>query len=672
MQLAPIDWAVIIGYGVFAFAVGLLLARRAGQDVDQYFLSGRSLPWWMAGTSMVATTFASDTPLVISGWVRTDGIWRNWQWWCFGICGMLTVFLFARYWRRGEVMTTAELAELRYGGRDAGVLRLVQGIFQAGFTNTITLCWVILAAAKIMDVLFEVNRLVAVAIACSLALAYAVLSGFWGVVVTDLVQFAMAMGGAVILAVYAWGAVGGTPGVLEAAASGTSAIGPETLSLLPAAGPGGLLDASFWSGGVLALVILLGVQWWAYDLVDGGGLGVQRIAASRSERDGVLASLWYNVAHLALRPWPWILVAVASLILLPPIEIAAPTSGVVQAASETSLTLVDGAGVASEVAIPPASEHGWVAEPTVSVGSPVTSGQIIAAADPEKAYVVMMRRFLPAGLLGLVIASLLAAFMSTVDTHVNLASSFFVNDVYRRFVRTGASPEHYVRVARIASAGVLAIGGLFALSANSIGDLFTFFLSFLAGVGPVYVLRWLWWRVRAGTEIAAMIASSCASTFITFRGSVGPWLHGVTGWTWPLDAAAWSLPLGPWSDGNGGATPEGRVLAVVAVSLPVALATLVLLPKPRPAELVEFYRRVRPIGAWGPVRELCPEVLPPKELGSIALGTLAGLALVFGLLFAMGGLFLGRPTLAWIAGTAAALGAVGVHASLKKLVPAGR
>ena len=668
MRLAPIDWAVIAAYGAFAFAVGLVLAKRASQSIDQYFLSGRSLPWWMAGTSMVATTFASDTPLVISGWVRTDGIWRNWQWWCFGICGMLTVFLFARYWRRGEVMTTAELAELRYGGRDAGVLRFVQGVFQAGFTNTITLCWVILAAAKIMDVLFEVDRFVAVSIACSLALAYAVMSGFWGVVVTDLVQFVMAMTGAIILAFYAWGAVGGTEGVLEAVASGSSAIDANTLSLLPSTGPGSPLDSSFWSSGLLALVVLLGVQWWAYDLVDGGGLGVQRIAASRSERDGVLASLWYNVAHLALRPWPWILVAVASLIILPPIELGSPITGTVVATSPQVVTLANPDGITSQVVIPPATKDGWVAEPKVSTGARVEAGDIVAAADPEKAYVVMMQRFLPAGLLGLVIASLLAAFMSTVDTHVNLASSFFVNDVYRRFLRRNAKPEHYVKVARFASAGVLVIGGLFATSAESIGDLFTFFLSFLAGVGPIYVLRWFWWRVRAATEIAAMLASSCASTFITFREPLGEWLHGISGWQWPSDLAAWALPLGPWADG-GHVTPEGRVLAVVMVSLPVALSTLVFLPRPQPEQLVNFYTKVRPLGAWGPVRRLCPDTPIPSELGTVVVGTSCGLALVFGLLFALGGYFLGRPTLAWTAGATALAGAVGVRYCLRKLVP---
>ena len=235
-------------------------------------------------------------------------------------------------------------------------------------------------------------------------------------------------------------------------------------------------------------------------------------------------------------------------------------------------------------------------------------------------------------------------------------------------MKPGADPAHYVAAARWASAGVLAVGGIFAALADSIADLFTFFLSFLGGVGPIYLLRWLWWRVRAGTEIAAMVASSVTSTWITFREPIGQWMQSNLGLEWVLRAAQTPLPLGPWSDGAGGATPEGRVLAVVAVSLPTALATLILLPKPKPAELVEFYRRVRPIGAWGPVRQLCPEVEAPRELGPVILGTLSGLALVFGLLFAIGGLLLGRPALAWSTGAAALAGLFGVRLSLRRLL----
>lgn len=651
MHLAPIDWAVIVGYALFALGVGIVFARRAGKDVDEYFLSGRTLPWWIAGTSMVATTFASDTPLVISGWVRTEGIWQNWLWWCTAAGGMLTVFLFARYWRRGEVMTTAELSELRYGGAEAKVLRGFLGVYQSLISNTIILCWVILAAIKILGVLFEVDVHVAMGLACALALAYSLLAGFWGVVVTDLVQFTMAMTGAVALAILAWNGVGGADAVVGLVGDASTGIDPDLLRFFPRAGEGGIFDASFWTVSFTTVCVLLGVQWWAYEYVDGGMLAIQRISACRSERDGVLAYLWYAVAHFALRPWPWILVGLASLVALPRLELPAPTAGTVTAvgAGEIEITPADGAPVRVRLADHALDdEPAWFpSQPTVDVGSAaaptvVAAGETIAATDPERAYVVMMKRYLPAGLLGLVIASLLAAFMSTVDTHVNLASSFFVNDLYRRFLRPDASAGHYVLVARIASAAVLAVAGLLATVADSISDLFTFFMAFLSGVGPVYVLRWLWWRVRASTEIVAVLVSSVASTTLTF-GS----------WEWSLGSLA--------EDGD--LTGAGRLVLVVLASGSLSILSLVLAPRPDPTRLVGFYRKVRPIGFWGPVRALCPDVERPREARPIFLGALGGLGLVYGILFATGLWLLRRQgeAVAWI-GVAAVGGAVATWA----------
>jgi Na+/proline symporter len=646
MRLHAVDWAVVLAYVGFAVWVGIRFARRAGKSVDEYFLSGRSLPWWIAGTSMVATSFASDTPLVISGWVREGGIWKNWVWWCFAVSGSLQVFLFARWWRRGGVMTKAELAELRYGGAGARNLRWLLGVLHAGVTNTLILCWVMLAAAKILGVLFGVEKLVALAAASAIALSYSLLAGFWGVVLTDLLQFAMAMVGALVLAVLSWSAVGGADGVLAAAADGR--LSPSVLSFLPPAGAGGIASGSFWTAPVAAFAVYLGVFWWAAENVDGSGAAVQRISASRDERAGMLATLWFNVAHYALRPWPWIVVALASLIVLPSLELTAPTAGEVIAVSPDAIELEmgDGAGLMVVDLAAAETSRGWRPLPLVQVGDELAAGAPVARTDPERAYVAMMVRYLPVGLLGLVAASLLAAFMSTVDTHVNLASSFFVNDVYRRFVRRAAEPRHYVLVARVASVAVLLLAGLLASEADSIGGLFLFFLAFLGGVGPVYVLRWLWWRVRPSTEIAAMLASALATA-------------GLSAWRpdWPPS------PLTP----DGALAPEGRLVLVVLVSLAAALAALVLAPRPDPSTLVRFYRAVRPIGAWGPVRALCPDLPHERQLAPELVGALGGLAATWGAMLGVGFLLLERHAAAASAAAIAAVGAVLVARALRAL-----
>ncbi|MDH3590728.1 MAG: sodium:proline symporter, partial [Planctomycetota bacterium] len=319
--MALIDWAAVIAYVVFAIGVGLWYARRAGKDVDEFFLSGRTLPWWITGTSMIATSFASDTPLVVSGWVRDYGIWKNWLWWCYAVSGMFMVFLFARYWRAGRIMTKAELVELRYPDGGAAGLRGALGFLHALVINPWILCWVLLAASKIMGGLFDVDKLFGLSVACGLAMTYSLLAGFWGVVVTDLLQFVMAMVGAIALAVIAWQAVGGGDAVHAAVDAGT--IDPDVVAMVPDVGADGI------SAAFAAFLVYMGVAWWAVKNSDGGAIAVQRIAASKDERHGMLASLWFHVGHYALRPWAWIAVGVASLLVLPSLELTAPADGVV-------------------------------------------------------------------------------------------------------------------------------------------------------------------------------------------------------------------------------------------------------------------------------------------------------------------------------------------------------
>ncbi len=655
MQLAPLDWLIVGSYLVASMWIGLVASRRAGESVDEFFLSGRRLPWWIAGTSMIATSFAADTPLVVTGWVRDFGIWQNWQWWCFATSGFLGTFLFARYWRRGAVMTTAELAELRYGGKGAAVLRGVVGFYHAFVKNELVLAWVLLAGMKIMDVLVGGHPLVAIVVLCLIALAYSTSAGLLGVVLTDLPQFVLTMVGAIVLAVIVWSELGGIAGVLAGAGD---AISPETVALLPPPGPGGPFDASFWTAPVAALAIFLCVQWWANENVDGGPIAVQRIAAAKDERHGMLAFLWFNVAHYALRPWPWIAVALASLAVLPPIVVRAPVAGEVGAASATAIEIRSPGGgeVVTTVRLDEHADPYWRPRPirTLAEGEAIAAGAVLARTDSERAYPAMMAKYLPVGLLGLVVASLLAAFMSTVDTHVNLASSFFVNDIYRRFVRRDAGPGHYVLVARLAGVGVLALGAFVAWQADSIAKLFTLFLSLLSGIGPVYVLRWLWWRVKASTELTAM-AASWATTLVL-----------------SLDHPRLSIPFAATALSPGGELSDaGRIAIVVLVSLAAALVSLAVTARPDPRSLVAFYRRVRPLGAWGPVRELAPDVVAPRDGWLVLVAILGGIAATYGAMFALGLFLLARGTDAWVALVVAAAGTSAVVACVPRLTRAG-
>jgi Na+/proline symporter len=617
MRLTGIDWAVISVFIAYSMWIGLRYTKKASQSVEQYFLSGRSLGWWLAGTSMVATSFSADTPLVVTGWVRDGGVWKNWVWWCFAVGGVLHVFFFARWWRRGEVMTKAELVELRYGGAGARFLRGTLGAIHAFVTNTITLCWVLLASAKILDVLFGLPKGTALVTASVLTLLYTAAAGFWGVVLTDQFQFVVAMIGMVLLGVISWNAVDGIAGLT--AAQGTGKIAADVLHFLPSPGAGGLLESSFWTPPITAIAVYLGIAWWAHESVDGTATAVQRISAARDERQGMLAMLWFNVAHYALRPWGWIATALASLVFLPTIEVRASATGTVRAITADAVVLVP-EGASDDLSLslrPPESTDDWrpAALKSLSEGTRVERGQLVARTDSESAYVTMMQRYLPVGLFGLMVASLLAAFMSTVTTHINLAASYYVNDVYRRFLAPGADDRRCILVSRLASVVVLAIGGTLAYFAQSISDLFLFLLAFLSGVGPVYVLRWLWWRVRASTEITAMLASCATSSALTI------WNEG-----WPAG------PLAP----EGVLSNEGRLILTVLVSTACALVSLAVTRPPDPAALVPFFRRVRPMGAWGPVRALAGGAAPRGELVQALIGSAGALAAILGATLAFG------------------------------------
>ncbi|MBI5647932.1 MAG: Na+:solute symporter [Ignavibacteriae bacterium] len=443
------DWILVGIYFAGTAVVGFYFSKRAGRNTQEFFLGGRRMTWWLAGLSMVATTFAADTPLAVTELVSTHGVSGNWLWWNMLIGGMLTVFFFARLWHRSGVLTDLELIELRYSGAPAAVLRAFRSVYLGLFMNTVIMGWVNLAMAAVLEGFFGLPRSEAflyTGLALVLTAVYSSMSGLWGVAVTDAVQFLIAMTGCIVLAVLVVNApqIGGLAGLRQA-------LPPETLSILPRIG-----SASDGAVGVLSLsagafLAYVGVQWWAswYPGAEpgGGGYVAQRMMSTRSEKDSVFAVLFFQIAHYALRPWPWILVGLATIILYPQLP----------------------------------------------------------AAEKKLGYIYAMRDFLPSGFRGLMIAAFFAAYMSTIATHLNWGTSYIVNDFWRRFVQKGREEKSYVRISRIATIGIMVLSMAVTSIMTSISDAWIFIIECGAGLGLVLILRWYWWRVNAWSEIAATL-----------------------------------------------------------------------------------------------------------------------------------------------------------------------
>jgi Na+/proline symporter len=455
--MTGLDWSIILAYFAVAAGIGLALSKRGGRSVSDYFVGGRALPWWLAGTSMVATTFAADTPLAVTELVVQYGVAGNWLWWNMVMSGILTVFFYARLWRRAGVLTDVEFTELRYGGKPAAILRGFRAAYLALPINLIVMGWVNLAMVEIAAVALDIPRLSALLVCFFLAAGYSIVAGLWGVVVTDFFQFGLAFGGAVILAVFAVGAVGGIEG-LEQGLAGVYGSSEAALSLLPSR------DAAWMPG--ITFGVYLGMNWWAswYPGAEpgGGGYVAQRIFSARTERDGVLATLWFNVAHYAVRPWPWILVALASTILYTDID------------------------------------------------------------NPRQGYVLAIVDLLPPGLTGLLLAGFAAAYMSTISTQLNWGASYLVNDLYARFYRPEAGERELVRVSRVATGALMLLSLGVTYFMGSIEGAWRFLLAIGAGTGLVLILRWYWWRINAWSEISAMLASLVVSLFLWFAAGLDP------------------------------------------------------------------------------------------------------------------------------------------------------
>jgi len=461
MTLTTLDWTIVGAYFAVSLAVGIWASKQAGEDTKSFFLAGRNMPWWLLGVSMVATTFSTDTPNLVTDLVRQNGVSGNWVWWAFLLTGMLTVFVYAKLWHRSGVLTDIEFYELRYSGKAAAFLRGFRALYLGLVFNVLVMGAVSLAAVKFGEIVLGWPGWLTLTIACSITLAYSTLGGLKAVIITDFVQFSLAMIGSIWAMIYILGLeqIGGLSNLI----AHTNVV--DKLALIP-----NLSDPDIW---VPILLVPLAVQWWAsyYPGAEpgGGGYIAQRMFSAKDEKNAVSATLFFNVAHYALRPWPWILIALSSLIVFPEL---------------------------SDI------QNAFPNLPPDKLGHDV-------------AYPAMLT-LLPTGLLGLVAASLIAAFMSTMSTQLNLGASYLVNDFYHRFIKPDASEKHLVNVGRGFTVISIILGGGLGLFLTSAGQAFTLLLMIGAGTGMIYILRWFWWRINAYTEIVAMVSSLCIAFYFNF------------------------------------------------------------------------------------------------------------------------------------------------------------
>ncbi|MCC6857868.1 MAG: Na+:solute symporter [Bryobacterales bacterium] len=473
MRLHPLDWIIVVVSIAICFIPALFFARRSGKSTSEFFASGRSVPWWLAGLSMVATTFASDTPNLVTNFVRTQGVAGNWQWWAFVLTGVATVFFYARLWRRSGVLTDLEFYELRYSGTAASVVRGFRSLYLGLFFNCIIIATVNLAACKIAGILFGLSRWQTLLAVGLLNVVFAAHSGLWGVLVIDMIQFFIKMSAVIAAAYFAvrLPEVGGLSGLVDKVSKLEGPGGLNYLSMLPD-------FTNTWELAVAVFIMPIAVQWWAvwYPGAEpgGGSYIAQRMLASKSEKDSLGGTLFFNIAHYVLRPWPWILVGLASLIVYPNLS-------------------------------------------DIQKAFPHLDPQLIGH---DIAYPAMLK-FLPVGWLGLMVAGLLAANSSTVLTHLNWGASYLVHDFYRRFVKREASEKHYVLMGRLATIALFVLSSVMVFFMETAQDSFNIILQIGAGTGLLYLLRWFWWRVNAWCEVAAMASSFAISLLFLVLAKTG-------------------------------------------------------------------------------------------------------------------------------------------------------
>ena len=575
--MTPIDWLIVLVYFALTIGLGILLSRKASQSLEDFFVSGRSLPWWLAGTSMAATTFSIDTPLYICGVVASRGIAGNWEWWSFGISHVILIYIFSKMWRRSEIVTDAELTEIRYGGRNAAILRGTKAFLFAVPINCIGIGYAMLAMVKVVDALelwqsLGVNpgenlKIWSVVGVSALVLVYSGFSGLWGVVTTDFFQFFLALLGAIAVAIIAVNSVGG---IHELIPQVQQVSDIDVLSFFPlqfSNGSFGWSDAA----GITATTFsaYLFVQWWSFRRSDGGGEFIQRLIAAKDEAEAEKSSWFFNILHYGIRTWPWIIVALVAIVVYPDL------------------------------------------------------------ADKELGYPKLMLDYLPPIILGLVVTSLIAAFMSTVSTSINWGASYLTNDIYLRFLKPNASQAELVKIGRIASVLVTVFGAIAALNSTDITTVFRLVIAIGTGPGLVLILRWFWWRINAAAELAAMIGGF----IIGLITSINPEFNELF------------------------ADFGYRLLFISATTALLWIVVMYLTPPESDATLDEFYRRVQPGGiGWKRQRERTG-IPPAQDLTKDLLRVVAATLLLFGTMFAIGGFLLLQSLTGFISLTVAVIGA---------------
>ncbi|WP_339924872.1 sodium:solute symporter family protein [uncultured Cyclobacterium sp.] len=590
MNISILDWAIIIAFFVISMLVGVYASKTAGKNAKEFFLSGRNMPWWLLGVSMVATTFSADTPNLVTDIVRKNGVSGNWVWWAFLLTGMLTVFVYAKLWRRSEVTTDLEFYELRYGGKAAAFLRAFRALYLGVFFNVVIMATVSLAAIKIFGVMLGLSSIETLLIVSVVTVFYSSLGGLKGVLLTDFFQFFIAMIGAFGAAIY----IITLPeiGSLDALLTHPNVVGK--LNIIP--------DFSDWNVLIPLFIMPLAIQWWAtwYPGAEpgGGGYIAQRMLSAKDEKNAIGATLLFNITHYAIRPWPWIIIALSSLILFPQLSDMQEAFPHIEASK----------------------------------------------LGDDLAYSAMLT-FLPKGLIGIVLASLIAAVMSTLSTHLNWGSSYVVNDFYSRFVKPDASDKELVAVGRISTVGLMLLAALLATVLSNALEAFNILLQIGAGTGLIFILRWFWWRINAYTEISAMIVSFIVAIYFES-------IHNKLGF-WPI--------------------PEdmGYLKLLLGVSITtITWVSVTLLTKPEDDKvLIAFYKKVRPASyGWKKLLIKHPDVKEevgqlPMEIGLMLIASI----MVFSALFGVGFWIYGETIPAIIATIITFAGGVLVYKGWKKM-----
>ncbi|TMU56509.1 sodium:solute symporter family protein [Flagellimonas algicola] len=567
MGLALLDWAVIAGYLLLSIGIGVFVVKHNSKNITDFFVAGRNLPWWLLGTSIAATWFATDAPLAVTALVRSKGIYGNWLWWYLGTGIMMMVFFYAKYWRRSEILTDAEMIELRYSGTSASILRGFTAAFFGIFKNCISLGWIMLAMLKFSNIMLGWSAEFALGITLAFALLHTLSSGIKGVVILDMLHFSAGTVSTIILAILVLIQIGGPTELAEQTAARADAPA-GVMDMLPDLSHIGLTE-------MIAFVCLIGVLWLGQ--AQGDGYIVQRLFSAKDEKHAIKASLWFAVAGVVILTWPWIVVGLGSIVILP-----------ISEASEALL------------------------------------------ADPELAYPMMINEVLPVGLRGLLVAAFMAAFMSTVDTHLCWGGSYMVNDIYKRFIHSDGNDKHYLLVSRISIVLLLALSAVAAWQMDSIAGAWIYIIEIVSGIAIILMLRWFWWRINAWSEIASML-----SALILANGFL--WIKWIHSWGWVGDSAL-EMVNGWYHEDV--ALIRATVLLVLCTAISIVV-TFITKPVDN-ATLLHFYTKVRPKGWWGPIAKQLPNLVDKSSSKGVWLGFLFGVVFLNSILFSVGHAVLGR------------------------------